>query len=121
MRGVVLVDDQEAFRQIIRKKLEQSGDFQVVAEYGDGSEVVGAVEELGSNLILMDVQMPRMNGFEAARRILEHCPDTEIILTSMNADSQYPKMAQEVGVMAFIAKRDLSVEALRAVLGSREG
>lgn len=120
MRRVVLVDDQEAFRQIIKKKLEQSGDFEVVAEYGDGSEVVGAVEELGSNLILMDVQMPQMNGFEAARRILKYRPDAEIILISMNSDSQYPKMAKEVGVAAFIAKRDLNADALRAVLGSRE-
>ncbi len=118
MHRIVLVDDQKAFRELTRKMLERDGDFEIVAEYEDGADVVGAVEELGSSLILMDIQMPQMNGFEAARRILAHDASAQIILTSMNAHSQYSGMSKEAGVMAFIAKRDLSADTLREALRS---
>ena len=116
MLRILLVDDHEQFRRIARNTLESEGDFQVIAEGEDGTDAVRLMDELSPDLIVMDVQMPTMNGFEAARIILERHPHASVALTSMNGDAQYPRMAAEIGALGFIAKRDLTAEALRQLL-----
>jgi two-component system NarL family response regulator len=70
MISVLLVDDQELFREIARSMFESTGEFKVIAEAIDGVEAVSAYTEHSPDFVLMDVQMARMNGIEAARKIL---------------------------------------------------
>jgi CheY-like chemotaxis protein len=117
--GVMIVDDQEPFRKRARSVLEIEGDFKVLAEAGDGAEALELMEEVKPDLVLMDIQMPQMNGFEATRRIQEKYPGTKIAIISMDNDHEYERMAEEVGASGFIAKKDLTAARVRNALRDR--
>ena len=116
MFAVMIVDDQEPFRRRARKILEMDGDFRVVAAAGDGSEALELMERVSPDLILMDVQLPVMNGFEATKRIQDQYPGVAIALISMESEQEYSRMASEIGAMAFLNKRDFSSATLRQAI-----
>ena len=116
---VMIVDDQEDFRQWARALLAEEDDFQVIAEASSGSEAIDLVNQVAPVLVLMDVQMPGMNGFEATRTILERHPDAAVVLTSMFENKEFPRMADEAGALAFLSKKALSAGALRRSLEMR--
>ncbi len=113
---VMIVDDQSAFRHMVRTILQREHDFEVVAEAEDGSDAVVMIDNLALDLVLMDVQMPIMNGFEATRRMLERRPSLRVVLTSMNGDEEYERLACEAGAVLFIPKRELRAETIRKAL-----
>ncbi len=117
MLRVLLVDDQELFRDIVRSMFSGSNDFEVVAEAEDGLDAVNAYPELNPDLVLMDVQMARMNGLEATREILKGDPDACVVITSMRSEPEYQRLALDMGAVGFIPKRELSLGSLRAILG----
>ena len=117
MLRVLLVDDQELFRDIARSMFSGSDDFEVIAEAEDGAEAVKAYPELNPDLVLMDVQMARMNGLEATREILKGDPEARVVITSMRSEPEYQRLAIDMGAVGFIPKRDLSVGSLRDILG----
>ena len=120
MHTVLVVDDQQLFRDIARSMFESAGDFEVVAEATDGIAAVEIYPELRPDLVLMDVQMARMNGFEATRSILSDHPDASVVIISMKADPEYRRLAQELGAIGFVAKRDLDAAVLRELLEQRQ-
>ena len=116
---VMIVDDEESYRRLVRAMVEKDGHFQVIAEASDGREAVELVDKVSPDLILMDLHMMYMNGFEATRLIMERRPEARVILLSWTRrQSEYSRMAREVGALAFIAKQDLAISALRQVLQS---
>jgi two-component system response regulator DegU len=117
MLRVLLVDDQELFRDIARSMFAGSDDFEVIAEAEDGADAVAAYTELNPDLVLMDVQMARMNGLEATREILKGDPEARVVITSMRSEPEYQRLAIDMGAVGFIPKRDLSVGSLRDILG----
>ncbi len=116
MFEVMLVDDQEPFRRLARSMLERDQEFRVVAEASSGVEALRLMERVSPDLVLMDVQMQPVNGFEAARLILGRYSKVKIVLTSMNADNEYVRLAREIGALAFIPKKDLRTSTLRQAL-----
>ena len=117
MFRVMLVDDEELYRCLVRTALEREDDFQVVAEASDGREAVELADEVNPDLIIMDVLMPYMDGFEATRLILERNPEARVVLVSRTGRQQeYSCMSQQVGALAFIAKQDLDTSILMRVL-----
>ncbi len=116
MFQVMIVDDQEPMRQMIRKILEKDEVFQITCEANDGTEAVRMADEVDIDLVVMDVQMPEMDGFEATRRILERHPEVKVAMTSMNSDAEYERLSAEVGAVGFIPKPALSVTSLRELL-----
>lgn len=94
---------------------DSSGGFEVVAEASDGVNAVAIYPKMRPDLVLMDIQMARMNGIEATRLILKQDPEARVVLISMKADPEYRRIAEEMGALAFIAKRDLTVSALYEV------
>ena len=117
MLRVLLVDDQELFRDIARSMFSGSDDFEVIAEAEDGLDAVSAYLDLNPDLVLMDVQMARMNGLEATREILKGDPDACVVITSMRSEPEYQRLALDMGAVGFIPKRELSLSSLRAILG----
>lgn len=116
MLRVLLVDDQELFRDIARSMFSSSDDFEVIAEAEDGIDAVNVYPELSPDLVLMDVQMARMNGLEATREILRGDPNARVVITSMRSEPEYQRLALDMGAVGFIPKRDLSVGSLRDIL-----
>ncbi len=117
MLRVLLVDDQELFRDVARSMFSGTDDFEVIAEAEDGIDAVRAYPKLNPDLVLMDVQMARMNGLEATREILKGDPNARVVITSMRSEPEYQRLAIDMGAVGFIPKRDLSVGSLRDILG----
>jgi len=116
MLRVLLVDDQALFRDIAKNMFSSVEEFEVVAEAVDGADAVDAYANLRPDLVLMDVQMPRVNGLEATKQILKGNPDAKVVITSMRSEPEYRRLALDTGALGFIAKRDLSLSALKDVL-----
>ena len=119
MYRVLLIDDQPIYRDIIRATLDKAGGFEVVAEREDGSFAANTYHEILPDAVIMDIQMPQMNGFEAAGTILGEDPQAVVVLTSMKQDDEYERLAQEAGAAAFYPKRHLNIEVVRDLIEKR--
>ena len=119
MYRVLLIDDQPIFRDVFRAMLDKAGGFEIAAERVDGIQAGDSYEEILPDAVIMDVQMPQMNGFEAVGAILRIDPQAVVILTSMKQDDQYEQIAEEAGAAAFYPKRDLDVEVMRDLIERR--
>lgn len=115
---VMLVDDQHLLRMGFRLILEGEDDFEVTAEASDGLEALEVMESLGEktpDVVLMDVRMPRMDGIEATRRIVEKwCDIRVIILTTFDLD-EYAFAGLQAGASAFLLKDVKPAELTHAV------
>ena len=121
MLRVMLVDDQATYRLLARAALSVDDDFEVVAEARDGREAVASADEHDPDVVLMDVQMPEMNGLDATKAILKRHPGTRVVLVSMAEDHGYAALGEEIGAAGFIAKTKLTPALLRHVLDGSNG
>jgi chemotaxis response regulator CheB len=94
---VLLVDDQAMFRQGLRSMLESYQDIVIVGEAWNGEEAVAAVEQLRPDVVIMDINMPKMNGIDATTRIKTQYSDTLVIGFSVNAGSEYQQSMANAG------------------------
>ncbi len=112
---VLIVDDHAVFRATARALFEAEG-YEVVGEAADGASAIAEVKRLRPQLVLLDVQLPDVDGFEVAAR-LEHANDPPVVvLTSSRAASDYRRRLARSPARAFIPKSELSAEALSALL-----
>lgn len=118
-RSVLIVDDHAGFRGQARALLVGAG-YEVVGEAGDGASGVRASRDLRPDLVLLDVQLPDMSGFEVARRIREQTDRPVVVLISSREASDYGAGVERSGALGFISKADLSASALRRILQGSE-
>jgi two-component system, NarL family, response regulator DegU len=115
---IVIIDDHQLFREGVKRILEFEKSFQVVAEGDDGSEALGLVQEYQPNVVIMDINMPQMNGVEATRELVEKYPDTKVIILSIHDDENYVTHALKTGASGYLLKEmdaDALIEAVRVV------
>jgi DNA-binding NarL/FixJ family response regulator len=114
---VLIVDDHPRFRSIARKLLEHQG-YRVVGEASDGESALAAVRELRPDVVLLDVQMPGIDGFEVAARLnaAAAAAAPAIVLVSSRDRIDFGGLIAESGARGFIAKDDLSGPALAQLL-----
>ena len=112
---IVLADDHKAIRYALRVAFEEAG-VQVVAEAGDGEELIEAVLAHDPDVILSDVSMPRCNGIEAARRIREVRPRARIVMLTMHDDVESIRSALLAGACGFLSKDCAFSEVLDTVV-----
>ena len=93
----VIADDHDMLRYGVRRLLEDAPDFAVVGEAGDAAEALKLVLEHRPDLVLLDIGMPGMSPFEAARLIEEHCVGTRIVYLTMHEDQEYVQQAMRSG------------------------
>jgi DNA-binding NarL/FixJ family response regulator len=115
MRTVLIVDDHAGFRQRARALLEADG-FAVVGEAATGAEAVEAYAALHPALVLLDVQLPDLDGFEVARRLCAQNGGAAVVLTSSRDRSDYGPLVEESPALGFVPKGELSGAALAAIL-----
>jgi CheY-like chemotaxis protein len=112
---LLIVDDHEGFRSIARSLLASEG-FDVAGEVGDGESAVEAVEELHPDVVLLDVHLPGIDGFEVARRLAALDDAPAVVLTSTRGKGTYQDRLANCPVRGFIAKDNLSGASLTALL-----
>jgi DNA-binding NarL/FixJ family response regulator len=101
---VLLVDDHAMVRQGLRSILDGYPNLDIIAEAGDGEEAITLARLLKPDLIVMDVNMPRLDGIEATRRIREELPGTYVVGLSVNEAEHIVKSMQAAGASAFLTK-----------------
>lgn len=114
---VLLVDDQVLYREALRGLIDRWPEFDVVAEASDGNEAVELALALKPDLVLMDVRMPRLNGVDAAREILDKLPGTDIVMLTVESDKELVFEALQSGIRGYLLK-DTPARKLRDRLHS---
>jgi DNA-binding NarL/FixJ family response regulator len=112
---VVLADDHALVRQGFRRILEDEMDIEVVGEAGGGAEAIDLDQRLDPDVVVLDMNMPEINGLHAAIEILRRRPDRPILMLSMYDDVQYVRNALNAGIKGYILKNALETDLIRAV------
>ncbi len=101
---VLLVDDNDDARFLLRKRLDQKRQFEIVGEASGGEEAVARVEELQPDIVIMDVRMPGMDGVEATRQIRERFPGTSVLAYSGFSDRDQIDAMRDAGAVGYVLK-----------------
>ena len=118
---ILIVDDHGIVREGLKSLLQNQPDMEVVGEGQDGQVAVELAEQLSPDVVIMDMSMPNLNGIEATRLILQHRPNTRVIILSMHSDRHIVKETLEAGASAYVLKSNLFDEMLRALETVAEG
>ena len=115
--GIIIVEDNLIFRYALEHTLAPH--YEILATVGDGATALRAVEERRPDLVLMDISLPVMNGFEAARRILERYPAVAIIFMPAHLDAARRAEVFRLGAAGYLPKTRIADlhNALRTILG----
>ena len=112
---VLLCDDHALFRAGLRALLREQPTLEVVGEAGDGRSALEEVERLEPDLVLMDIEMPHLNGVEATRRITQARPEVKVVILTMYVDHQLVARCLEAGASGYVLK-DVPVAQLTYAL-----
>lgn len=112
---LMIVDDHKSFRDAARRVLESAG-FEIVGEAADGESALATIPRLRPDVVLLDVQLPGIDGFEVATRLTGRECAPVIVMTSSRDAADFGSLVEESGARGFIHKADLSGSAINAVL-----
>jgi DNA-binding NarL/FixJ family response regulator len=118
---ILLVEDFEPFRKLIRTILLEKPGLQIVAEASDGLDAVQKAAELHPDLILLDIGLPTLNGFDAARLIRRLAPDSRILFVSQEFSPPAVQEARSLGASGYVLKTRLASDLLLAVAAVLQG
>jgi DNA-binding NarL/FixJ family response regulator len=114
----LIVDDHEVVREGLRLSLSRAPHIRVIGEAGDGESAIALVERRRPNVVIMDVQMPGIDGVEATRRILLEAPDTRIVILTGGDDCDVAEAAVRAGAVAYVLKGREPDEIFEAILNA---
>jgi DNA-binding NarL/FixJ family response regulator len=112
---ILVVDDFEPWRRFVVSLIEQDPGLEVIDEAADGLEAVQMCQELQPDLVLLDVGLPKLSGFEAARQIRVVSPDSRILYLSVIPSQDLMREAMRTGAAGYITKQDALRDLLPAV------
>ena len=115
MIRVLLVDDQALVRRALRGRFQLEPDIEVVGEASTGREALTLAQTLMPDVVLMDIEMPEMDGIEATTILRRVVPKTHVVILSIYNDAQTRGRAQAAGAVAWIEKRGVTETLLAAI------
>jgi len=115
---VLLADDHPVMRQGLTRLLQEQPDIKVVGEAGDGQQAVDLARQLKPDVVLMDISLPCINGFDATRQIMTECPGIRVIGLSMHEETDMADAMREAGAVAYMTKGGPTERLIAAI---REG
>jgi DNA-binding NarL/FixJ family response regulator len=113
--SVFIADDHTVVRDGLRILLDEHPDIEVVGDAADGRETVRQVTEMTPDVVIMDINMPELNGIEASLQILENCPSTRVVILSMFATQEHIYRALQAGARGYLLKESAGIEVVNAV------
>jgi len=118
---ILLAEDSEPCRRLIVSLLDENPAFQVRCEASDGLEAVTKAQEQWPDVVLMDIGLPKLNGLEAARRILDFIPSTKIIFLTQETDVDVMREAFSLGAWGYVLKQEAESDLLGALSAVLQG
>jgi DNA-binding NarL/FixJ family response regulator len=112
---VLLADDHHLFREGLRQLLEATGEITVVGEASNGEEAIRFAKERDPRVVLMDINMPVVDGIRATEAVTRSCPNTSVIVLTMFWEDDYAIQAVRAGAKGYLLKNARSEEVIRAV------
>jgi DNA-binding NarL/FixJ family response regulator len=118
---ILIVDDHAVLRKAVRRLLETRSEFEVCGEAENGLQAIKMAAESKPDVVILDIVMPMMNGFEAARKIMVVSPESRIVVLSSHKDKQLLEEARNVGAVCYVPKADAARELIDAVKAAARG
>jgi len=118
---VVLADDHDVVRQGLKRLLDRAPEIEVVGEASDGLQALRSVKELQPDVLLLDIEMPEMDGIEVARRLQEQNIKVRILILSAYDDREYIRALLDIGVSGYLVKGEAPGKIVEAVRGVAQG
>ncbi len=120
---VVLADDQEVLRQMMRRILSSERELEVVGEAGDGMELLHLLKDSESlpDMVILDITMPEMSGIEATREIRSCYPQIKVLILTVHNESGYVSQAFTAGAAGYLLKDEADTELCEAIQVIRHG
>jgi len=118
---ILLADDHNVMRRGLRLLLESQEGFSVVGEAADGLQAVEQAKATKPDVVVLDISMPHLSGTEAAQRIIEILPATEIVILSMHSDEGYVLRALKAGAKGYLVKDSAEGDLIEAIKAVSEG
>ena len=112
---IVVADDNESLRDSLRDLFGTTDDIEVVAMAADGHEALELTRAVKPDLVVMDIGMPRLNGIQATRRIVDELPEVKVIALSIHADKRLVALMLDAGASEYVLK-DLAFERLAGTI-----
>jgi DNA-binding NarL/FixJ family response regulator len=119
--SVLIVDDHEAARRAMRTMVRVAPAFELAGEAASGEEAISQADALQPDLVLMDINLPGINGIDATRAIVDRAPGTVVFLCSTYQHEDLPPGAASSGAAAYIHKEELGAAALSELWARRPG
>ncbi len=115
-RSILIVDDSSTVRSSLRSLIESNSDFHVCGEAENGEVAIAKVEEMHPDIVILDLQMPVMNGLDAARHISQLAPNTAMVMFTLHPSGELLRAARAVGVKDVVSKTDQRSDSLMVAL-----
>src|SRR5256714_8469845 len=112
---ILIADDHEVVRQGVRSLLTSRKEWDVCGEAVDGRDAVKKAKELKPDVVVLDISMPHLNGFEAARLIRKDVPQSKILILSQHSVSEMLQLALDAGARGYVSKSEVSRDLLPAI------
>jgi DNA-binding NarL/FixJ family response regulator len=120
---ILIVDDSPVIRRVIRSSIERNTDWQVCGEAENGKDAIQKVKDLAPNVVVLDLQMPVMNGLDAGREIARIAPNAILVMFTMHRSEELVRLAHAVGIREVVSKSastpDHLISAMRVAMGSK--
>jgi two-component system, NarL family, response regulator NreC len=113
--GVLLAEDHAIVRKGLRSLLDDETGITVVGEAADGRDAVDKAQQLGPDIVLMDIMMPSLNGLEATRQIVRRCPGVKVVVLTMHTNEEYVLQILRAGASGYVVKQAAPEELIAAI------